>query len=65
LFLQITRAVKEEDSYFCQQPDAVRTLGLSAIQKVTAAIRQLAYGSPADAVDEYVRIRESTAIESL
>ncbi len=40
-------------------------MGLSTIHKVTAALRQLAYGAPADAVDEYVRIGESTAIESL
>eukprot|EP00267_Zea_mays_P044613 XP_020396818.1 uncharacterized protein LOC109940876 [Zea mays] len=34
-------------------------------QKVTAAFRQLAYGVPADYVDEYLRIGESTAIECL
>lgn len=38
---------------------------LFPIQKITAAIRQLAYGTPADACDEYLRIAESTAIESL
>jgi hypothetical protein len=41
-----------------QQADASR-LGISAIQKVLAAIRILAYGLPADVVDEYVRIGES------
>ena len=45
--------------------DALGKLGLSSIQKVTAAIRQLAYGSAADQVDEYVRIGESTAMECL
>ncbi|OWZ22363.1 Nuclease HARBI1 [Phytophthora megakarya] len=35
------------------------------LQKCTAAIRQLAYGVPADAMDEYVRIGESTAVESV
>ena len=40
-------------------------LGLSTLQKVTAALRQLAYGTPADAADEYVRIGESTALECL
>jgi hypothetical protein len=34
-------------------------------KKVTAALRQLAYDVPADYVDEYIRIGESTAIESL
>ncbi|CAL5383835.1 unnamed protein product [Camellia sinensis] len=32
---------------------------------MTAAMRMLAYGVAADSVDDYVRIRESTAIESL
>ena len=45
--------------------DALGNLSLSSIQKVTAAIRQLAYGMAADSVDEYVRIGESTALECL
>lgn len=32
---------------------------------MTAALRMLAYGVSADHVDEYVRIGESTALESL
>lgn len=36
-------------------------MGLTTYQKVTAAIRQLAYGVCADATDKYVRIRETTA----
>ena len=65
LFLKIVNAVEGHDPYFVQMPDACGKLGLSAIQKCTAAIRQLAYGTPADAVDEYIRIAESTALESL
>ncbi|RWR94254.1 putative nuclease HARBI1 [Cinnamomum micranthum f. kanehirae] len=34
------------------------SLDLSALQKVTAAVRMLAYGVAADAVDDYVRIAE-------
>eukprot|EP00267_Zea_mays_P032650 XP_008666214.1 uncharacterized protein LOC103644836 [Zea mays] len=34
-------------------------------QKVVVAVRILAYGIPADAIDEYVRIGESTAHEAL
>ncbi|RWR72185.1 putative nuclease HARBI1 [Cinnamomum micranthum f. kanehirae] len=41
------------------------SIGLSAFQKVTTAVRMLAYGVAADAVDDYVRIAESTSIESL
>ncbi|XP_030963853.1 uncharacterized protein LOC115985017 [Quercus lobata] len=40
-------------------------LGLSSLQKITAAHRMLAHGVAADFMDEYVRIEESTAIESL
>src|SRR6266540_3030511 len=40
-------------------------MGLTALQKVVAAIRILAYGVPADAVDEYVQIGESTTREAL
>jgi hypothetical protein len=43
-------------------------MDLSPIQKCTAAIRairMLAYGSPVDAIDEYVRIGETTAVECL
>ncbi|XP_058748643.1 uncharacterized protein LOC131621623 [Vicia villosa] len=35
------------------------------VKKCTSAIRMLAHGSPADSVDEYVRIGESTSIECL
>jgi hypothetical protein len=35
------------------------------IQKCTAAIRQLANGSPADQLDEYIKIGESTVVECL
>uniref|UniRef100_A0A2N9F6S0 DDE Tnp4 domain-containing protein n=1 Tax=Fagus sylvatica TaxID=28930 RepID=A0A2N9F6S0_FAGSY len=45
--------------------NAVGVLGLSSLQKMTAALRMLAYGVAADSTDEYVRIGESTAIESL
>jgi hypothetical protein len=35
------------------------------IQKCTTAIRQLANGSPADQLDEYIKIGESIAVECL
>ena len=38
---------------------------MSFLQKITTAYRILAYGTPADSVDEYIRTGESTAIESL
>ncbi|KAK1930583.1 hypothetical protein P3T76_013905 [Phytophthora citrophthora] len=47
------------------RPLYLRKLGLSALQKCTAAIRQLAYGMPADAMDEYIRIAENTTTKRL
>ena len=65
LFLRIMNAVEAHDEYFVQKRNAANVLGLSCFQKVTAAMRMLTYEVPADATDEYVRIGESTALESL
>ena len=40
-------------------------LGLSSLQKMTAALRILTYGIAVGSTDEYVRIEESTAVKSL
>lgn len=40
-------------------------MGLSPLQKVVCAVRQRCYGMSSDAFDEYVRIGESTGVESL
>ena len=65
LFLRIVDAVKSHDNYFQQRCDGLGRLGLSTLQKITVVFRMLAYGVPADATDEYVKIGESTAIQSL
>ncbi|RWR94628.1 putative nuclease HARBI1 [Cinnamomum micranthum f. kanehirae] len=65
LFLRIVNAVEAHDLYFKQKRSCAGSLGLSALRKVIAAVRMLAYGVAADAVDDYVRIAESTSIESL
>ena len=65
LFIRIVDAVKDHDRYFQQRWDNTGRPGLSPIQKITVAFRMLAYGVPADATDEYIRIGESTAIESM
>ncbi|XP_020266214.1 uncharacterized protein LOC109841676 [Asparagus officinalis] len=65
LFLRIVDAVKDHDYYFQQRSDGLGRMGLSPLQKVTAVFRMLAYGLPADATDGYVKIGESTAIESM
>ncbi|XP_062715219.1 uncharacterized protein LOC134291473 [Aedes albopictus] len=61
LFLRIVDAVEEANIYFRQRSDATGKLGFTRLQKCTAAMRQLAYATPADAIDENLRMSESTA----
>jgi len=61
LFTSIVDAVVHFDPWFKQRPDATGRMGLSSLQKCTAAIRMLAYGVAADACDEYCKLGESTA----
>ena len=65
LFLRIVNDVAAHDNYFIQKRNAANTLGASTLQKATAAFRVLCYWITGDAVDEYVRIGESTIIESV
>ena len=65
LFVRIMHAVESHDDYFVQKRSAANVRGLSCFQKVTAVFCMLIYGVPMDATDEFVRIGESTAIESL
>ncbi|XP_024014517.1 uncharacterized protein LOC112088465 [Eutrema salsugineum] len=62
LFLRIVHRLSYEVPYFQQRRNAIGRLGLSALQKCTAAIRMMAYGTAADAVDEYLRLGTSTAL---
>ncbi|XP_020266595.1 uncharacterized protein LOC109842094 [Asparagus officinalis] len=65
LFLSIVDAVKDHDYYFQRRSDGLGRMRLSSLQKVTAVFRMLAYGLPADATDEYIKIGESKATESM
>ena len=65
LFLCIHSRVEATETYFVQKRNVANTLGLSSLQKMTAAIRMLAYGVLVDFMDEYLRIGESTTIKSL
>jgi hypothetical protein len=58
-------ALSDKYDYFTQRVDAANRQGLSPLQKCTAAIRQLATGSAADQLDEYLKIGETTAMETL
>ncbi|EFP83400.1 uncharacterized protein PGTG_08586 [Puccinia graminis f. sp. tritici CRL 75-36-700-3] len=55
LFLRILQDLTANFPYFLQKPDCTGKLGLSPHQKITAAIRQLAYAIPLDATDDYCR----------
>jgi hypothetical protein len=46
VFERLVLAVQQVDPYFIQRPNCAGELGLSALQKVVAAIRILAYGVP-------------------
>ncbi|XP_058198445.1 uncharacterized protein LOC131313964 [Rhododendron vialii] len=63
LFVRILNAIEEHNPYFVQKLDACQVRGLSSLQKMTSSMRMLAYGMPADATDEYLRLGESTTIE--
>ncbi|XP_048596555.1 uncharacterized protein LOC125578249 [Brassica napus] len=65
VFMRIVDRLSENIPFFQQKRDAVGRLGLSPLQKCTAALRMLAYGCAADAVDEYLRLGESTALSCL
>ena len=60
LFMHIVDRLSNEVQFFRQQKDGLGRLGLSTLQKCTATIRLLAYGTAADTVDEYLRLGETT-----
>ena len=60
LFMWIVEAVTEVDPYFSQRPDATGKLGAMPLQKVTAAMRMLAYRNCANELDEWICLGEST-----
>ena len=65
LFFRLQFALKAHDPYCIQKRNVVGMLGLSFLQKMTVALRILAYGVATDSTDEYMRIGKSTAVESL
>jgi hypothetical protein len=65
LFLRIVDALGQWNPYFTYRVDCAGQVGLSPLQKCTAAMRMLAYGSPADALDEYLKIGKSTTLHCL
>ncbi|XP_028070643.1 uncharacterized protein LOC114273076 [Camellia sinensis] len=54
LFVSILHDIQQVNEYFIQTRDATGALGLSGVQKMTAALWILQYGVPANAVDESI-----------
>ncbi|WZZ29486.1 hypothetical protein YC2023_012887 [Brassica napus] len=65
VFMRIVDRLSKNFPSFQQRKDATGRLGLSPLQKCTAALRMLAYGCAVDAVDEYLRLGESTTLSCL
>ncbi|XP_024172296.2 uncharacterized protein LOC112178372 [Rosa chinensis] len=63
VFDRMMRDVANYDPYFVQTRDACGRLSLSTEQKLTCAMRMLAYGIIADFCDDYLDIAKTTAIE--
>jgi hypothetical protein len=63
MFIDICHAVVERNVYFHRRLNAVGLLGFATVQKVTTAVCMLAYGEPADQLDEYIRMGKSTTLE--
>jgi hypothetical protein len=51
--------------YFSEWYDATDRIGLTALQKYTANVRQLAYDMTTDTIDEYLKLGKSIALECL
>ncbi|KAJ0566463.1 putative harbinger transposase-derived protein [Helianthus annuus] len=65
LFTQIADDLAGVDPFFTQHPDARNYEGFTTLQKCTAAIRHLAYGTVFDALDEYLQMSARTTRECL
>ncbi|XP_035842204.1 uncharacterized protein LOC118488894 [Helianthus annuus] len=65
LFLRIAEDLAQSDLFFTLRYDARGRRGFTTLQKCTSAIRQLAYGTAPDSLDEYLRMSERTARECL
>ncbi|KAH9138932.1 hypothetical protein AeRB84_016788 [Aphanomyces euteiches] len=66
LFSRIYNGVLAADPcYFQQRVNCVNKLGIHPLVKIVAALRMLAYATPADALDENFEISETTLFDTL
>ena len=65
LFVKILKDCEAASDCFKRRRSASGEMGSSPYQKISAAMRVLAYGIPADYTDEYLRIGQDTTTESV
>jgi hypothetical protein len=65
LFMKIVQGVREYDDYFKYKKDCTEKWGFTTIQKCTAALWCIAYGSPPDTSVDYLRMAESTSTDGV
>jgi hypothetical protein len=65
LLLRIVENFTYKNPYFVQKRDACHHLSFSPLQKCTIAMKILAYGGPADFLDDVIRMGENTILECL
>jgi hypothetical protein len=65
LFHDIVRKIAAKKKYFQLSRDAAGVLSFSPDHKCAVGIKMLAYGGPADSMDEYLKMGESTVLETL
>ncbi|KAK1648358.1 hypothetical protein QYE76_066163 [Lolium multiflorum] len=63
LFERIVKDCEANCDYFKQRRNAAQVMGFSPYQKISAAMRVIAYGIPADYTDEYLRIGVQTTTD--
>jgi hypothetical protein len=65
LFFQIVDQVTVGNPYFQQKVNCAGQIVFSPLHKCTVAMKMLANGCSADSLDDYLRIGESTVLETL
>jgi hypothetical protein len=63
LFLIIIHKISEISLYFNEGYYVIGRIDLTALQKYTITMRQLAYGITADMIDEYLKLGKLTVLE--
>ncbi len=65
IFNRIAFDLLEHDSFFKRKKNAIGQWGVRGVIKICSALRILAYAAPADLLEDYFRISETLALDSL